>query len=80
MSYDRYHIYRCESLEFLHNEVGFFPDCVPSGGLSNNVGEAIFNGWRFILSLDGELLFSNCLSDPIRKRDFEEYAAKYAFY
>jgi hypothetical protein len=78
MSYDKYHIDRCEALEFLHAEVGFWPDCVPDGGPTSNVGEAIFRSWRFILSLGGELLFANCLSDPIRKRDFLDFIARYA--
>lgn len=79
INYDRYHLSRCDALEFLHAEVGFWPDCVPDGGPTKEIGEALFRRWRFILSVENELLFADCLSEPIRKSDFEEYRAHYAF-
>lgn len=68
-TYDRYHINRCDALEFLHAE----------GGPTKEIGERIFNSWGFVLLLSGEVVFADCLSPCIRKRDFEEYCAQYAF-
>ena len=79
IQYDSYHINRCDALEFLHAEVGFWPDCVPAGGPTKEIGESLFHGWCFILLEDGELVFADCLSPCIRKSDFEEYCAHYAF-
>jgi len=73
IAYDRYHLNRCDALEFLANNFDQFPECMPElvSEIAEGVSEDIFRGWRFVVLHDGELVFADCLSPCIRARDFD---------
>ena len=73
IEYDRYHLNRCDALEFLANNFDRFPECMPElvREVAPGISENIYKGWMFIVLEDGELVFADCLSPCIRARDFD---------
>lgn len=73
-NYDKYHIDRCDAMEYLDRKWGNFPDSIPSGGACKDVSVAYFRNWRFVNTLpDNNLVFANCLSAAITSDDLKEY-------
>lgn len=72
MTYDRYHLSRCDALEFLAVNYLVFPETMPNvREVAEGVSENIFRGWRFVVLEEGELVFADCLSPCITKADLE---------
>ena len=71
IEYDRYHIDRCDAIEFLVNNFSEFPEIMPEivCEVAPGISENIFRNWRFVVLDDGELVFAKCLSPCIRHRD-----------
>lgn len=78
MNYDNYHLDHCDALEYLYNNWGTFPDTVPKGGVSKDISSPYFRNWRFVRTLDGEIVFGNCISPGITRGEFEAYAQSVA--
>ncbi|CDG19961.1 protein of unknown function [Xenorhabdus poinarii G6] len=57
---------RTHAMEFLRDEIGHFPDY-----MENIYTGRLFKSWRFIKSLENEILFANCIQPPITKREFD---------
>jgi len=72
IAYDRYHLSRCDALEFLTNNFDEFPSVMPSCvvEIADGISESVFRGWRFVVIDTGELVFADCLSPCIRASDF----------
>lgn len=62
---------REDAFEFLMKTYSDFPVDVPYG-LNRNVSERIFKDWRWVRTLDGEIVFANCLQKCISASDFNE--------
>ena len=76
--YDKYHIDHCDALEYLFNNWGTFPDSIPEGGLTRDISIAYFKTWRFVRTLQGEIVFGNCISPGVTRQEFESYVEKVA--
>lgn len=79
IAYDRYHLSRCDALEFLANNFDQFPECMPElvREVAPGISENIYKGWCFVVLEDGELVFADCLSPCIRAADFRNMLAEY---
>ncbi len=76
--YDKYHLSRCDAMEWLAEHYPSFPDEMPSVPLRASwVSESLFKGWAFVELEDGELVFADCLSPCIRKSDMGAFNAAY---
>ncbi|MDG0556556.1 hypothetical protein [Klebsiella quasipneumoniae] len=64
-------IKREDAFEFLMKAYADFPEEIPYG-LNRNVSERIFKDWRWVRTLDGEIVFANCLQQCISISDFNE--------
>lgn len=73
--YDEYHLNHCDALEYLVNNWGEFPRVVPEGGPCETISECYYKNWRFVLTLEGEIVFANCISPGITREEFERYRA-----
>lgn len=68
--YDKYHLSRCDAMEWLAEHYPFFPTKMPNVPLRASwVSESLFQGWAFVELEDGELVFADCLSPCIRSAD-----------
>ena len=71
--YDRYHIERCDAMEWLAENYPDFPESMPDvKQLVDGISESLFRGWKFIV-VEDELLFADCLSPCIRKSDMKNF-------
>jgi len=77
--YDRYHLSRCDALEFLARNFDQFPECMPElvKEVAPGISENIYKGWMFVVLEDGELVFADCLSPCIRASDFRNMLEEY---
>lgn len=77
--YDKYHLYRCDALEFLLNNFDEFPETMPAcvTEIAPGVSENVFRGWHFVVLENGELVFADCLSPCIRAADFNNIYQTY---
>lgn len=73
--YDRYLISRCNAIEFIKDRYNEFPLEMPDvKQIAKGISESQFEGWKFIILDDGELVFADCLSECIRKDDVKSMA------
>lgn len=76
MMYDRYHLSRCDALEFLAANYPLFPETMPNvREVAEGISENIFRGWCFVVLENGKLVFADCLSPCITKADLEAHNA-----
>lgn len=61
-----------DAMEWLIEHYDEFPNQVPGGAenLSRNVSGRMFKNWRWVLTLDLELVFANCIQQGITRQDF----------
>lgn len=72
--YDKYHLSRCDAMEWLAEHYPVFPKAMPNVPMRAEWYSAnLFRGWAFIILLDGELAFADCLSPCIRSADMEAF-------
>lgn len=64
-------IEREDAMEWLLDSYSDFPKKVPAGDMSRNVSNPMFRCWRWILTLDREVVFGNCYQKCITKSDFD---------
>lgn len=66
-------ILREDAMEWLIRNYYQFPtDIAPGNGMSVNVSGRVFANWRWVRTLDGEILFANCIQPGISADDFNE--------
>ena len=74
MMYDKYHLSRCDAMEWLAEHYPVFPDSMPEIPMHTEWCSAnLFKGWAFIILLDGTLAFADCLSPCIQKEDMDGF-------
>lgn len=74
--YDKYHLSRCDAMEWLAENYPIFPNKMPDVPMKADwCSGSLFNGWMFVILLDGSLVFADCLSPCIRAEDMEWFAA-----
>lgn len=66
--YDKYHIDRCDAMEYLVQNVKKFPTTIPQ-----SIGQRLFRDWCFVRLDDGEIVFANCLSPCITANDLKQW-------
>lgn len=72
--YDKYHLSRCDAMEWLAERYPVFPKAMPNVPMRAEWCSAdLFRGWAFIILLDGELVFADCLSPCIRAENMEGF-------
>lgn len=72
--YDKYHLSRCDAMEWLAEHYPAFPASMPDVPMRVEwCSENLFKGWAFIILLDGTLAFADCLSPCIRAEDMEGF-------
>lgn len=72
--YDKYHLSRCDAIEWLAENYPDFPVEMPNVPLRTDwCSETLFKGWLFVILLDGTLAFADCLSPCIRAEDMEGF-------
>ncbi|WIJ47646.1 hypothetical protein OI984_21530 [Enterobacter roggenkampii] len=70
MMYDKYHLSRCDAMEWLAEHYPVFPASMPDVPMRIEwCSENLFKGGSFVILLDGSLVFADCLSPPIRAED-----------
>lgn len=68
--YDKYHLSRCDAMEWLAEHYPTFPKTMPDVPMRADwCSENLFRGWSFVVLLDGSLAFADCLSSRIREKD-----------
>ncbi|WP_447887678.1 hypothetical protein [Serratia fonticola] len=65
-----------DAMEYLIRHFAEFPKSVPPGGLSKNISVEYFNRHRFVKTLQGEVVFADCIIPGITAQDFNEYRQK----
>jgi len=66
-------ILREDAMEWLLRNYYRFPDDIaPGKSMSVNVSDVIFADWRWVRTLDGEILFANCIQPGISADEFNE--------
>lgn len=67
-----------DAMEWLIDHYDEFPRQVPGGAenLSRNVSGRMFKNWRWVMTLDMELVFANCIQQGITKQAFESRKAE----
>lgn len=74
MNYDNYLISRCDAMEWLAENYPVFPETMPSvRQRAEGISETLFRGWGFVVLINGELVFADCLSPCIRAADMAEF-------
>lgn len=59
-------------MEFIKDRYNEFPLEMPDvKQLAEGISESQFEGWKFVVLDDGELVFADCLSECIRKGDIK---------
>lgn len=71
--YDKYHIDRCDAMEYLVQNVEKFPTTIPRGSRSKHIGQRLFRDWCFVRLDDGNIVFANCLSPCITANDLKQW-------
>lgn len=72
--YDKYHLSRCDAMEWLAENYPEFPNKMPDVPMKADLcGGSLFNGCMFVVLLDGSLVFADCLSPCIRAEDMEGF-------
>ncbi|MEG1123049.1 MAG: hypothetical protein RSE62_12695 [Citrobacter sp.] len=71
MMYDKYHINRCNAMEWLSEHYPEFPEAMPEDVplRASWCSDNLFERWAFVELEDGELVFADCLSPCIRAVD-----------
>lgn len=79
IAYDRYHLNRCDAIEFLTENFDSFPESMPESVslVAEGISESIFKGWRFVVIDSGELVFADCISPCIRACDMKNVFKPY---
>lgn len=62
-------VLREDAFEFLIRNYSEFPGDIPFG-LNRNVSCQIFKDWRWVRTLQGEILFANCIQAGIGLEEF----------
>lgn len=75
--YDKYTINRCDSMEWLAKNLVEWPTSMPNGD-ADMISMNMFNGWYFIRSMSGDIVFADCLSPCITESDFYNFLHNYA--
>jgi len=63
----KYSVFREGAMEYLLQNVEQFPKEVPG-----KISISIFQGWRWVESLEGEIIFADCISPCITAKDLQE--------
>lgn len=71
MNYDD-SLKRTDAIEWLVTHYDYFPTEIKVE-VAKGIGPTLFKDWRFVMTLEGELLFANCLQPGISEHDFELY-------
>ncbi len=72
--YDKYHLSRCDAMEWLAEHYPVFPASMPVVPMRVEwCSENLFKGWAFIISLIGTLAFADCLSLCNPSEDMEGF-------
>lgn len=66
---------RVEALEFLAKHYGRFPDSLPTDRPSEHISHRMVGGWRWVGSLEGDIIFADCLQPCIEAAEFDAYVA-----
>ncbi|WP_158784750.1 hypothetical protein [Pantoea sp. BAV 3049] len=61
-----------DAMEWLQENYAEFPDRVLTGPCKT-ISNLMFKNWRWVLTLENEIVFGNCYQPGITKLDFEEY-------
>ena len=67
-----------DAIEWLIEHYAEFPNQVPGSAenISRNVSGRMFMNWRWVMTLDMELVFANCIQQGITKQAFESRKAE----
>lgn len=79
ITYDMYHLNRCDAIEFLMDNFSDFPQEIPANikQVARGISVRVFRDWRFVVLHGGELAFSNCISPCIRACDMKNVFKPY---
>lgn len=77
MMYDNYTINRCDAMEWLAKNLVEWPMEIV-GGETEIVSMNMFNGWYFIQTMSGDIIFADCLLPCITETDFYNFLYDYA--
>lgn len=65
----------CDAMDYLFDEWGNFPMFIPSGGPAKDISRKYFGRWRFVMTMEGEIVFGNCLIPGITRTAYEQFVA-----
>ena len=63
----KYSVFREDAMEYLLKNVEQFPKEIPG-----KIAISIFQGWRWVESLEGEIIFADCISPFITAKDLQK--------
>lgn len=64
-------VIREDAIEYLIRNYAKFPGDIPPG-MNRNVSDRMFMNWRWVRTLEGEIVFANCIQEGIDKADFDD--------
>lgn len=70
---DKERLEYCDAMEYLFEEWGNFPMFIPCGGPTKEISRQYWKNWRFIMTLQGEIVFGNCLIPGITREDYQQF-------
>ncbi|CNF52129.1 hypothetical protein PGS49_19800 [Yersinia intermedia] len=60
-----------DAMEWLLDNYQQFPDKVLTSEKCKEISNRMFKNWRWVLTLDGEVIFGNCIQPGITKEAFD---------
>lgn len=69
-------VIRSDAVEYLLEKYTQFPSEIPTGGPSRHVSDRIFQDWRWVKTIDDEVVFANCIQCCVSKEDFNKCKAE----
>ncbi|HEF7276276.1 TPA: hypothetical protein ACGBPZ_004572 [Yersinia enterocolitica] len=60
-----------DAMEWLLDNYQQFPDKVLTSEACKEISNRMFKNWRWVLTLEGEVIFGNCIQPGITKEAFD---------